>query len=310
MRPADGSRRTRRELKSVARFDLGDYRALVDQALDDVLPPTERQPERLHEAMRYSVFAGGKRLRPILVLAAGESCGAAREELLPAACAVELIHTYSLIHDDLPVFDDDDYRRGRPANHKAFGEAVAILAGDALQTLAFQCLGATARLSTHPERWLEAIAELGDAAGSTGMAGGQYADVAAQAAALDIDTLRALHGAKTGALLTGCVRVGAILAGAEPDRLELLDAYGKAVGLAFQIVDDILDVEGSLEDLGKRPGGDAARGKATYPALLGREGARAEAERLRAVALAALEPLGANAAPLAALADYIVERSR
>jgi geranylgeranyl diphosphate synthase type II len=309
MSPADGPSRLR-GLESAVRLDFGDYRALVDQALDDVLPPPERPPQRLHEAMRYSVFAGGKRLRPILLLATGESCGAAREELLPAACAVELIHTYSLIHDDLPVFDDDDYRRGLPANHKAFGEAVAILAGDALQALAFQCLGEAARLSTHPERWLEAVAELGSAAGSTGMAGGQYADVAAQGADLDLDALRALHGAKTGALLTGCVRVGAILAGVEPDTLERLNAYGKAVGLAFQIVDDILDVEGSLEDLGKRPGGDAARGKSTYPALLGLAGARAEAERLRAVALASLEPLGAGAAPLAALADYIVERSR
>ena len=289
---------------------FADYRILVDQALDATLPPDEALPAGLHASMRYSVFAGGKRLRPILVLAAGEACGADTVALLPAACAVELIHTYSLIHDDLPAFDDDDLRRGQPTNHKVYGEAQAILAGDALQSLAFDSMAKAASRAANPAAWIEAIAELAAAAGSHGMAGGQWLDVEAEGRDLDLQGLKTLHAAKTGALLTACVRIGGILAGADPATLDQLGAYGRAVGLAFQVVDDILDVEGSVESLGKTPGADAHRGKPTYPTVLGVEAARATAEQLRTVAHEAIAPLGGVASPLRVIADFIIDRSR
>lgn len=286
------------------------YKERVDRALDELLPAESEAPTTLHQAMRYSVFAGGKRLRPALLLAAGRACGAGQSELLPAACAVELVHTYSLIHDDLPAFDDDDVRRGSPTSHVVFGEAVAILAGDALQAEAFRVLAEAAEAGLDPRPVSRALGELTRAAGSRGMCGGQYLDVAAEGTALDLDTLRSLHGAKTGALLTACVRMGGHLAGADEALLAALARYGDAVGLAFQIVDDILDVEGSLEDLGKRPGTDALRGKPTYPALLGVDGARREATELRERALAALEPFGDAAQELEALARFVVDRVR
>jgi geranylgeranyl pyrophosphate synthase len=285
-------------------------RERINDALDDVLPSESEPPAGLHVAMRYSVLSSGKRLRPILLLSAGEALGADLEELLPAACAVELLHAYSLIHDDLPAFDDDSLRRGKPTSHVVFGEPQAILAGDALHTLAFFTLAQTARHSTEPGLWAAAIHELGTAAGSSGMAGGQWLDIEAEGRSLDIAALETLHAAKTGSMLTACVRIGAVLANTDADTLERLSAYGRAVGLAFQVVDDILDVEGSVEDLGKVPGGDADRGKPTYPALLGLEEARATAERLRQVATESIAPLGAAARPLALIADYIVDRSR
>ncbi|MCH7825640.1 MAG: polyprenyl synthetase family protein [Acidobacteria bacterium] len=293
------------------------YRALIDAALDRALPAAEEPPAGLHEAMRYSVFAGGKRLRPILVLAAAEAAGdpakaagGGPESLLPAACAVELIHTYSLIHDDLPAFDDDDLRRGKPTSHKVFGEPQAILTGDALQSAAFSLLAGAARDTDAPGPWIDALVELAAAAGSVGMAAGQWLDIEAEGQPIDMVSLEALHAAKTGALLTACVRIGALLAGADDATLERLRAYGRAVCLAFQIVDDILDVEGSVENLGKLPGVDADRDKATYPGLLGLDGARSEARRLRDLALRQIEPLGASARPLALIANFIVDRSQ
>jgi len=301
---------TSKALPSAARQLFDSLGARVDGALEAALPAESTAPSGLHVAMRYSVFAGGKRLRPILVLCAGAACGGDIDELLPAACAVELMHTYSLIHDDLPAFDDDSLRRGKPTSHKVFGEPQAILAGDALQTLAFATLARAARQAAEPQLWTAAMAELAEAAGSTGMAGGQWFDVEAEGRTIDLTALETLHAAKTGALLTACVRIGAVLAGADTEALERLSAYGRAVGLVFQVVDDILDVEGSVEELGKVPGVDAARGKPTYPALLGLEEARATAEQLRHVALESIEPFGAAAHPLALIADFIVDRSR
>ncbi len=289
---------------------LSALRQGVDQALDALLPPESEPHTGLHAAMRYSVLPGGKRLRPILLLTAGQALGAGLEELLPAACAVELIHAYSLVHDDLPSFDDDSLRRGKPSCHVAFGEPQAILVGDALQALAFSTLAQAARRSAEPALWAAAVDELSAAAGSNGMAGGQWLDIEAAGGSLDLAALETLHAAKTGALLTACVRIGAVLARADADTLQRLTTYGNAIGLAFQVVDDILDVEGSLNDLGKVPGVDADRGKPTYPALLGLEEARATAQRLRRVAAESIAPLGASGRPLGVLANYIIDRSR
>jgi geranylgeranyl diphosphate synthase type II len=290
------------------RIFLHQERDVVNSALDRILPAEDDSPPLLHKAMRYSVFAGGKRLRPILVLAAGRALGASPNDLMPAACAVELVHTYSLIHDDLPAMDDDDLRRGQPTSHVVFGEAIAILAGDALQTQAFIALSEAGRRAPDPERWLSCIHELAEAIGSGGMAGGQCLDLQAEGKRLDGEELRRLHASKTGALLTACVRIGAILGGAEGATLEEMTRYGQFIGLAFQVVDDLLDVEGTVQDLGKRPGADQEHGKSTYPALLGLEGAHAEADRLLGEALGALEVLGARGDTLAGIARYIVER--
>jgi geranylgeranyl diphosphate synthase type II len=289
---------------------LAEQRAVVDAALERALPPAETVPDALHRAMRHSVFAGGKRLRPMLVIAGAEAIGTAADSVLPAACAVEMIHTYSLIHDDLPAFDDEELRRGQPTSHVLFGETVAILAGDALQALAFEHMASAGSASDHPAAWVAAIRELSFAAGSRGMCGGQTLDTEAAGEEIDMAGLQQLHAAKTGALLTASVVMGGTLAGAGPEQLAALRQYGDAVGLAFQIVDDLLDVEGDVEDLGKRPGGDAERGQPTFPVLIGIDGAHREAERLRVEARAALAPFGDSAAPLAALADYIVNRSR
>ena len=285
-------------------------RSRINAALERCLPGEDRVPQGLHQAMRYSVFAGGKRLRPLLLIASGNACEAATEALLPAACAFELVHTYSLIHDDLPAFDDEDFRRGKPTNHRCFGEAVAILAGDALQALAFETMAAAAAAAIDPTTWVAATRELAAAAGSIGMCGGQWLDLRASDDALDLEGLRALHTAKTGALLVASVRCGAILAAAPPEIVTALERYGHAIGLAFQVVDDILDVEGSLENLGKRPGGDSARSQPTFPSLIGIKGAHAEANRLLQRSLVALEPLGRRGDLLAQLATFIVHRDR
>jgi len=269
---------------------LREQRDLVNSALNEILPVEDDPPALLHQAMRYSVFAGGKRLRPILVLAAGRALGAAPDALMPAACAVELVHTYSLIHDDLPAFDDDDLRRGQPTSHVVFGEAVAV------------------RRAADSGPWLTCIHELAEAIGSGGMAGGQCMDLQAEEQSLTGEELCRLHASKTGALLTACVRIGAILGGADDHTLAELTRYGERIGLAFQVADDLLDVEGTVQDLGKRPGADHEHGKSTYPALLGLEGAHAEADRLLGEALAALEVLGARGDALAGIARYIVER--
>jgi len=295
-----------------AAFDLAAYlagrRALVDEALERCLPPEDAPPPSLHRAMRYSVMAGGKRLRPILVLAGAEAVGGDAKRVLPTACALELIHTYSLIHDDLPAMDDDDYRRGRLTNHKVFGEAMAILAGDALLTLAFKLIAENVALVGDARAVCEVVVDVASAAGSDGMVGGQVVDLESEGKAVSPQTLDYIHVHKTAALIRASLRAGAILAGAAPAALGAVTAAGEALGLAFQIVDDILDVEGSLEELGKTAGSDERKQKATYPALHGLDASRRRARALAADAKQALAPLGPPAAPLAALADFIVER--
>ncbi len=285
-------------------------RAAAEAALEAALPAESAWPETIHRAMRYSLFAGGKRIRPVLVLAAGEAVGGAREELLPLACAVEMIHTYSLVHDDLPAMDDDDLRRGKPTSHKVFGEAIAILAGDALLTLAFQQLASVPPRATDGlvKRRLEALAVLAEACGTGGLIGGQVMDLESEGRTIDRAALERLHRAKTGALLAACVRGGAILGGARPDELEALTRYASAIGLAFQVVDDVLDATGDAASLGKTAGKDEAAHKATYVSLHGIERARELAAGLLETALGALTPLGPRAAVLQALARQIVDR--
>ncbi|MBI4246855.1 MAG: polyprenyl synthetase family protein [Candidatus Rokubacteria bacterium] len=287
---------------------LAERRALVDAALERVLPAETVPPATVHRAMRYSVLAGGKRLRPILVIAGAETVGGSPPAVLPAACSLELIHTYSLIHDDLPAMDDDDYRRGRLTSHKVFGEAVAILAGDALLTLAFKLAADTAALARDPRVLRDVVAELADAAGTFGMVGGQVADIESEGKTISPETLEYIHLHKTAALIRASLRVGALLAGGAPAAVDAIGEAGRDLGLAFQIVDDILDVEGSLEELGKTAGSDERKKKATYPALHGVPASRREAQRLVARVKERLVALGPRAAPLAALADYVLER--
>jgi geranylgeranyl diphosphate synthase type II len=283
----------------------------VEEALEAALPDEARWPPTIHRAVRYSLFAGGKRIRPLLVMAAGEAVGGAASALLPLACAVEMIHTYSLIHDDLPAMDNDDLRRGKPTSHKVFGEAIAILAGDALLTRAFHLL-VEAPPDASPEevrRRLRAAARLGEAAGTSGLIGGQVADLEAEGRSdVSLPELERLHRAKTGALLAACVVGGGVLGGASEGDLARLGQYADSIGLAFQVVDDVLDATEGAAQLGKTAGKDAAAGKATYVRLMGIDAARAIAARLLGEALAALEPLGARAALLRALATLIVER--
>jgi geranylgeranyl diphosphate synthase type II len=256
-------------------FDLDRYlkeRALlVERELAAVVDEPAGAAARLYEAMRYSLLAGGKRLRPVLVLAACEAVGGRLEAAMGLACAVEMIHTYSLIHDDLPCMDDDDFRRGRPTNHKVYGEAIATLAGDALLTDAFKVLASKSAHNAQPKIVLETIAELAQAAGSAGMVGGQVIDLLGEGKAKTIEELEELHAKKTGALFLASVRGGARLGGASEAQIESLDAYARALGLAFQVVDDLLDVQGTPEQMGKRTQKDQERGKATYPAILGVE---------------------------------------
>lgn len=285
----------------------------VEDALDRLLPPAEREPRLLHEAMRYSVLAGGKRLRPILALEAYEACGGkAWEAVLPAAAALELLHTYSLIHDDLPAMDDDTLRRGRPTNHVVFGEAMAILAGDALQTLG-ACI-----LLTEPSgsRWMarrfRASREVFFALGSEGMAGGQALDLAhtGKDRPTTREELVRIHTLKTGRFLEACLLAGASWAGADSAKRKALKDYGRSLGLAFQVVDDILDVTRTPEELGKTPGKDEAQDKATFPSLLGIQASRKEAERLLSDALRAVAALGPSCQNLRELAHYVVNRGR
>jgi len=290
--------------------ELEERRRLVEDALDRALPPESAWPETLHRAVRYSLFAGGKRIRPLLVLAAGEAVGGGREDVMPLACAVEMVHTYSLVHDDLPAMDDDDLRRGKPTSHKVFGEAIAILAGDALLTRAFQIMTEVPP-PAGPEvraRRLAATAILAEAAGSTGMIGGQVMDLESEGRIVDGEALERMHRAKTGALLGACVRGGAVLGGGDGDDRARLDRYASAVGLAFQVVDDVLDETGAAHELGKTAGKDARAGKATYVSVHGLETSRALARRLLDEARSALAPLGARGRLLEALARVIVER--
>ncbi|MBZ0070745.1 MAG: (2E,6E)-farnesyl diphosphate synthase [Thiohalobacteraceae bacterium] len=283
----------------------------VEAALDRCLPAGDTHPARLHQAMRYAVLGGGKRIRPLLTYAAGAALDAPDARLDAPACAVELIHAYSLVHDDLPAMDDDDLRRGRPTCHRAFDEATAILAGDALQTQAFHVLAHAPELDVAPTIRLRMIDTLAVASGSRGMAGGQAIDLAAVGQTLDIAQLEDMHIHKTGALIRASVLLGALCVD-RPDeaRLDRLDRYAKCIGLAFQIQDDILDMVGDTATLGKVAGADSARDKPTYPALLGLDGARRRAAELHAAAHTALAGFGPEAEPLRGLADLIVQRGR
>jgi geranylgeranyl diphosphate synthase type II len=278
----------------------------VDRELDRLVPAESTAPETIHRAMRYSLFAGGKRIRPILCIEAAEAVAGEADGVVSCACALELIHTYSLIHDDLPALDNDDYRRGKPTNHKVFGEAMAILAGDALLTLAFQAL---AELAVSAERKARLIGELATASGTVGgMIGGQVADLEGEGKPPDARLLETIHRAKTGALLRGSLRLGAIYAGADDTGYAALSGYGEHIGLAFQIVDDILDVEESSEALGKTAGKDAQQQKITFPAVYGLAESRRMAEQECGRAHGALEPFGSRALRLHELADLIVHR--
>ncbi len=293
-------------------FDLDAYlserRALSDRALDAYLPEADALPPRLHDAMRYSLFCGGKRLRPILVFAGAEAVGGALEWVTPLACAVECIHTFSLIHDDLPAIDDDDLRRGSPTSHVVYGEAMAILAGDALLALAFDLI-AECRVHVSPDRVLDAVQMVARASGTRGMVGGQVSDIESEGLSdLDEAAVASIHARKTGALLLASLLSGARLCGATPAQERALHIYGAQTGLAFQITDDILDLEGDAEKLGKPLGSDLKQDKATYPKILGISASRALARRACNTALAALSAFGPSADPLRALAHYIVER--
>jgi len=284
---------------------LEERRALINRSLQAYLPAVRGPAFRVVEAMHYSLFAGGKRLRPILCLAAAEAVGGDPGEVLPAACALEMIHTYSLIHDDLPAMDDDDLRRGQPTCHKKFDEATAILAGDALLTEAFHILASS---GPREAALLEVIELISKAAGYQGMVGGQMLDLQAEGRRVTLKELETVHRLKTGALLTSSCRAGAILGGGTRGEITILTGYGEKFGLAFQITDDLLDVEGSTAEMGKPAGSDEARGKATYPALLGVEKSREWAKSLVEAAVRDLEPLGGKAQPLAEIARYLLVR--
>ncbi|MBN2319256.1 MAG: polyprenyl synthetase family protein [Acidobacteria bacterium] len=287
---------------------LAESKIIVDQYLEKLLPEENEEPSTIHKAMRYSVFAGGKRVRPILVLASGESLGGERSVLLHLGAAVEMMHTYSLIHDDLPALDNDDLRRGRPTCHKVFGDAMAILAGDALMTRCYQVLAALPGVSESTR--VRIISEIADATGTVkGMIGGQVVDLESEGKTVGPDVLEYIHHSKTGALLTACVRCGALAVGANAAELGALTGYGSKIGLVFQIVDDILDVTSSSEELGKTAGKDAKVEKATYPALYGLEASRTKALELVESALQDIAAFGEKAENLRSLARFIVQRS-
>ena len=294
-----------KESRSHAASLLGACSQLVEAWMDGVVPGGLEESRRLNRAMRYSLFAGGKRLRPALVLLTCRLVGGREKDALPAAAAIEMIHTYSLIHDDLPAMDDDDYRRGRLTNHKVYGEAMAILAGDALLTLAFRLLADSA---AEPRAIRDVMVELAEAAGTGGMVGGQVVDIESEGKSVSPETLEYIHRHKTAALIRGSLRVGARLGGGSAEIVDAITTAGDRLGLAFQIVDDILDVEGSLAELGKSAGSDVRKQKATYPALHGIEASRKKARNLIDEAKVLLAPLGPPAEPIRVLADYILER--
>lgn len=288
---------------------LEEKRAVIEESLLRLLGPPERYPLTLYQSMHYSLFAGGKRVRPILSIAAAEAVSGRIETVIPVAVAVEMIHTYSLIHDDLPAMDNDDLRRGKPTNHKIFGEATAILAGDALLTLAFTELSDNALCGNiPPDRTLRIIHEIGIGAGPYGMVGGQQLDIESEGKRIDLKLLEQSHMKKTGALIVASIRGGGIAAGAEEAQLLALTDYAGRIGLAFQIADDILDVEGSIEEVGKSTGKDITQNKNTYPALIGLRESKAVEKRLIDEAIDALEGFDERADPLRWIAEYIVER--
>jgi geranylgeranyl diphosphate synthase type II len=305
-----GQAKSRVQKTPTGAFALASYlesrNAVVNRALDRFLPKAGTRPATIHKAMRYSVFAGGKRMRPALCLAAAEACGGSVEEALPLACAVECVHTYSLIHDDLPAMDNDDFRRGKPTSHKVFGEGMAVLAGDALLTLAFEV---AARCRGWPRYSHQAIIrELAGAAGSLELIAGQVADLEAEGKTLIESELKYIHQRKTSALLGCSVRLGGMSANCTPAQLKALSDFGRDVGLAFQIIDDILDVTQTSEKLGKSAGKDAGVQKATYPALFGIDRSREEAARLTGSADSAIETLGERGAALRKIANHLLAR--
>jgi geranylgeranyl diphosphate synthase type II len=282
---------------------------LIEAALNEYLPVVDCPPARLHESMRYSVFAGGKRLRPILLLAACEAVGGDPVKALPAACALEMVHSYSLVHDDLPAMDDDDLRRGQPTNHQVFGEATAILAGDALLTEAFALLSnAETCARMPPARACEIVQILARSSGSTGMVGGQLVDMESEDQRIDLATLEYIHTRKTGALIRAAVEMGAVIGEASTEQRQALCRYAEAAGLAFQVADDILDIVADQAELGKKIGSDQDRGKATFPSLIGLEQARRRAAALKQQALAEIDQLDDSAQALREIAIYIVDR--
>jgi geranylgeranyl pyrophosphate synthase len=288
---------------------VAESRRLVEAALDSLLPAANQSPEKVHEAIRWSVFAGGKRFRPALLLASGQTFGAPTELLLKTSCALEMIHTYSLIHDDLPSMDNDDLRRGRPTCHVRYDEATAILAGDALQTLAFGTIAGDEGLEATTR--VRLISELSRAAGTpNGMVAGQALDIEAEAREVNSNELEEIHRLKTGALITCAVRSGAIIARANETELEAITNYATNLGLLFQITDDLLDVTATEKELGKTPGKDARSEKATYPALYGLEDARTAAEKAHRDACAALETVNRPTAILIKIADFTLNRSK
>jgi geranylgeranyl diphosphate synthase type II len=291
-------------------MDLKTYLATraaeVDAALDRFMPKAKVRPATIHAAMRYSVFAGGKRLRPVLCLAAAEACGGEVFNALAPACALELMHTYSLVHDDLPAMDDDDLRRGRPTCHKVYGEGMAVLCGDALLTESFIVLAQTAATKRYGTR--DYVTELAVTGGSQKLIGGQVMDLEGEGKKLTKRDLVRIHEAKTAALLTSALRLGGMTANATPAKLEALTKFGHALGLAFQVIDDILDVTQSTEVLGKTAGKDEAVEKSTYPAILGLEASRKEAARLTKAAMDALKPFGKKAARLQEIASHMLDR--
>jgi geranylgeranyl diphosphate synthase type II len=287
---------------------LSESKRLVDEKLAELLPAESEEPGTIHKAMRYSVFAGGKRVRPILVLASGQSLGGDQEVLLHLGAGIEMMHTYSLIHDDLPALDNDDLRRGLPTCHKVFGEAIAVLAGDALMTECYKVLVALPKLSN--ESKLSIIREIALATGTVnGMVGGQVVDLESEGKSVSPDVLEYIHYSKTGALLRASVRCGALAAGADADKLKALTAFGEKIGLVFQIVDDILDVTSSSEALGKTAGKDAKVKKATYPALYGIEASKAKAKQMAASALDDIRSFNHHARPLRSIAQFVVSRT-
>ena len=298
----------------MSRFDLetylGERKELVDRYLEAYLPGEDRYPPKLFKAMKHTLFAGGKRLRPILLLASVEAVGKEIQDLIPFACALELIHTYSLIHDDLPSMDDDDYRRGLPSSHKVFGEAIAILTGDALLTEAF-CLMSTKAVTNglDPLVVLGVIHEITEAIGASGMVAGQAADILAEGEAVGISDLEYIHNHKTGAFIRVTVRTGALLARASQQQLESLSHYGRALGLAFQIRDDILNVEGNSKKLGKSVGSDLSRKKVTYPSILGLEKSKKAMRDLVEESIKRLTPFNHQADPLREIARYLIART-
>jgi geranylgeranyl diphosphate synthase type II len=298
--------------RTIGAFDLGEFLArrtrMVNQALDRLLPPASTRPGTIHRAMRYSLFAGGKRLRPALCLAAASACGGREADALPLACAVECIHTYSLIHDDLPAMDNDDYRRGKLTNHKVFGEGVAVLAGDALLTQAFEIAAHAKGWPRYPHRQL--VLELAQASGSLRLIAGQVADLEAEGKRISAGHLRYIHERKTSALLCCAVRLGGMSANCTPARLRALTGFGYHVGLAFQVIDDILDVTQTSANLGKTAGKDTKAQKATYPAIVGLEQSRKIATELTAEAFASLKIFDGTAAALEALAEFLLKRDR